>query len=354
MLLSKILLETKIENSIENREDISEIYFIIYRIYCIPEKKSYIGQTCSHMKSGEFFIPAGIGARCKRHYSDREKLEYKDRPLYKALNTYSTDQFEVTEEQHVFGKDLARINQIEAEYIIKYESQIPKGYNFELVGKRYSELLKQLAEYHGFTIDHFEYKDPGRNTRKHEVGFGTRFNLARGEYDRDIILQHIENIKVEGVELRRVSPRGKDEYRVIVTEVDQKNTIRIYAKDEKDACELGENIIALHQDKNINIVISPNFYKGYKYQPKLDKILGLAEYVVRVRGFANTKQTTGVTTYTVHFRGIIDGKKQLLMTISFGGKKIPIETSMEEALKFVEKFKNDNDKSTPVYEMEPI
>ena len=106
---------------------IDDLYGIIYRIYCIPEDKSYIGQTYSHNYVNNYFNRYGVLNRMKVHYRSKNTKTCKNRPLYVALNKYSTDQFDITEEIRIYGKDLANINQIEGDYMTKYNSVYPNG-----------------------------------------------------------------------------------------------------------------------------------------------------------------------------------------------------------------------------------
>ena len=89
---------------------LGEVYGIIYRIYCIPEDKSYIGQTYSHYycydpkQKKRYLARHGIISRCKSHYRDREREHCENRPLFKALNTYNPYQSDVTEKNRHFSK----------------------------------------------------------------------------------------------------------------------------------------------------------------------------------------------------------------------------------------------------------
>ena len=55
--------------------------------------------------------------------------------------------------EKIFGKELALINIKEGEYMKKYNSLDPNGYNTEEVGKIYSQLLKDLSKFYNFEIE---------------------------------------------------------------------------------------------------------------------------------------------------------------------------------------------------------
>ena len=134
----------------EKKNELNDVYGIIYRIYCIPENKSYIGQTFSHCYSRKYICKSGILTRCKHHYNDRTLEVNKDKPLYTALTKYSPDQFIIYEEEQLFNTSIGLINQKEGEYMIKYNTLSPNGYNIEETGKKYSKLLKDLIDLHEF------------------------------------------------------------------------------------------------------------------------------------------------------------------------------------------------------------
>ena len=44
------------QNHPPKKNDLKDVYGIIYRIFCVPENKSYIGQTFSHGYVGQYLI----------------------------------------------------------------------------------------------------------------------------------------------------------------------------------------------------------------------------------------------------------------------------------------------------------
>ena len=266
---------------------IDEVYGIIYRIYCIPEDKSYIGQTYSHKTTRHpngnyYWTRYGYINRCKRHYRERELELNKDKPLYQALCEYTLNDFEIYEEKKVTGKDLARFNQIEGEYIEKYNSLSPDGYNIEEVGKKYPPILHKLAQHYNFEIEHFRYVDKTRNTRGKDVCFGTFFNLEKQpKYEESIIVDSLKKIPLEYIRLMKTRDilRLKDVYRLLakVNQDKHKHTPQLF--NSKEECR------AVAEKVGVKIIEAESFQgidSCYQYQNKLNKILESQQYHQKV------------------------------------------------------------------------
>lgn len=320
-------LNYSIRKDRSKKTDISEVYGIIYRIYCIPEEKSYIGQTFSHTISGENFQRKGVLNRCKIHYRAKDYDENKERPLYIALNTYPSDQFEIFEEIRLYGSDIGKINQIEGEYMKRYQSLYPLGYNLEEIGKKHSRILKLLEDHYQFETKESIYTDKTRKNRCKDVCFGKRFGLEKGTYDRDITIQKLRTIQIESVRLLETTGG----LRIVVKETGNRDNIRLYFNGSREEC------LAFAREITPNVEVSESF-RGqtcYKYQTKLEKILTFPE-ITKISGKAYKNKASGAQTYLLIFYGKKDGKIQSLCRISFGGKKINIEESRKDAILFIE------------------
>lgn len=334
MLLSELLQMGHIHaNRNKKPAEISDVYAIIYRIYCIPENKSYIGQTFSHSICAEYYQKAGILSRCKKHYRVKDTQVCKDRPLYQALNKYEPDQFEVYEEEIIRGSRIAELNQIEGEYIKKYNCMKPNGYNMEEVGKKYSQINERLGEYYHFEMKQNNYVDKTREARRKDITFGRRFKLISRKFSRELVLEKLQSIEVEFV--RVIDSRG---LRLIVREKGANENIRIYFKGSNEEC------LAFAKKISPNVIISDSFRQSeYKYQERLEQVLSKTDLCNRVRGTV----VLG-TSYLLLFYGPVDGKQQTLIRTSFGSKNIPLEQSYRDAMEFIEKFKTLTS-SKPVY-----
>jgi hypothetical protein len=334
-LLIKMLLSELLEMNHKKRSKptvVEDIYGIIYRIYCIPENKSYIGQTFSHFKTSNSFASCGILTRCKRHYQSRNYKINQNKPLYIALKKYPPSQFQIFEETKLYKSEIARINQIEGEYMVRYNSLIPNGYNLEEIGKKESELMKILAEFHKFEIEKTEYKDKTRERRCKDVCFGTRFNIPRELVNLDTIEEELKKIKISSIKLTK----SVGTLRIIVKEEDSKDNIRIYFHGTTEEC------IDFVEQFTDNIIITEKFYEGtYKYQNKLNKVISLDNIKKVIYGIRKSK---GKTTFVIAFRGLINGYSELLEKFSFGGKN----GNIEEGKKFLELFKQQTTLN-PIY-----
>ena len=335
MKLNEILeLNYSIRKDRTKKTCISEIYGIIYRIYCIPEDKSYVGQTFSHSIASDNFCRHGIINRCKIHMRYKDYDDHKNRPLYKALNTYPTDQFEIFEELKIYGKDIGLMNQIEGEYMKKYNSVYPYGYNVEEVGKKYTKLLKLLEEHYQFETKDNVYVDKTREDRCKDICFGKRFDLQKKSYTRDLILEKLRTINIQSARL--VETTGG--LRIILKETGKRDNIRVYFKGSREEClEFTKRIT-----DNIEVSESVRGEDCYKYQTKLENVLSFSE-ITKVSGKAYKNKSSGAETYLLIFYGKKNNKIQSLSRISFGGKKVNIEESKGDAMSFIDHVKMERE-----------
>ena len=325
----------------KTRTQISEVYGIIYRIYCIPENKSYIGQTFSHNFSGKYICKRGTLERIREHHNSRILESQKHKPLYIALSTYEPDQFEIFEEEKITGKDIGLINQKEGEYMEKYNSMNPSGYNIENVGKNYPNMLLKLSEHYGFEILKNVYKDTTRARRVKDVCIGTYFKLKKQLHvGLEKTLELLKTVDVESVTL--TDSKG---FRLIVKIKGERDNIRIYFSGRREDCvEYAKKI-------SNNIIIKPSF-KGkdvYKYQDKLDTMLEDKDIIESVTCKSYHNNARNCDTYLVSVYGNKNSKFQIIHRISFGGASIKIDESYKIALDFIEKIKENIDNSSVKY-----
>jgi hypothetical protein len=322
----------------DNPTMLDDVYGIIYRIYCIPEEKSYVGQTFSHyFGADQYLCRHGLLKRCKIHYACKDDEDRKNRPLYVVLNKYPTDQFEVFEEKRLVGKELAIINQLEGEYMKKYNSLYPNGYNVEEVGKKYGRLLKELSEYHEFTIENHLYEDTTRQRQCQDICIGRYFKLPKSQLSNEKVLELLSTIDIESVKL--TNSKG---IRIIVRERGKKDNIRIYFQGTEEEC------LEYVKDISDNVTIMESF-KGkscYKYQSKLDKVLEDIQFIEKIQGKSYKNNARNTETYLLTFHGRKEQKKksQTIHRVSFGGKQ-DIKISYEQALEFVDKLRAQTEKN---------
>lgn len=328
----------------EKKTELKDVYGIIYRIYCIPENKSYIGQTFSHLYSRKYIVKSGILNRCKHHYNDKNLESNKNKPLYIALSKYSSDQFIVYEEEKLYETNIGLINQKEGEYMIKYNSLCPNGYNIEETGKKYSKLLKDLSILHNFEIKKYEYVDKTRQRRTKDICIGTYFNLKNQKIGQEKTLELLKPLEIEKVTL--TNSKG---LRIIIKIKNEKDNIRVYFSGTNKEC------IDFANKMSKNVIINPSFIgkESYKYQTKIDKILEEKD-ITTITGKSYHNNTRDSDTYLIMISGTKNKRVQTLHRISFGGKYINIKDSYKIGLDFIERLKKGLNNSSIKYIIENI
>ena len=329
------LLEIKrpVKNAGDKKTELTDVYGIIYRIYCVPENKNYIGQTFSHGHVGKYLSKKGLLNRCRDHYNNRLLEVNKDKPLYIALEKYDLVDFEVFEEEILYKQDISLINQKEGFYMLKYNSLFPNGYNSEEIGKKYSKLVKDLCELYNIEIQKHNYVDTTRENRIKDICIRTYFNLKR-EYGLgpDKTLELLKTLDIEKLSL--VFSNG---LRIIIRIKNYKDNLRVYFSGSNEEC--------LEYSKKIsdNIIITPSFYgkDSYKYQLKLDKVLEDKDIITSIIGKDYSNSSRNSRTYLIIIYGIKNGRTQILHKVSFGGSSINIEDSYKTSIEFIEKFKRE-------------
>lgn len=112
-----------------NRDD---VVVEIYKITCSVSSKCYIGQTVSHIRNGDVYIRGGMHNRLRQHFSEaRSNRCNQSTYLNRAIRKYGQDTFKV-ELIAVCKRDDS--NQMEKEYIKKYNTLTPNGYNLNKGG----------------------------------------------------------------------------------------------------------------------------------------------------------------------------------------------------------------------------
>jgi len=329
----------------EKKTELNEVYGIIYRIYCIPENKSYIGQTFSHTYSRKYICKWGILNRCKQHYNDKNLELNKDKHLYIALTKYPPDQFIVYEEEKLYNTSIVFKNKKEGEYMIKYKSISPNGYNIEETGKKYSKLLKDLSILHKFEIIKYEYIDKTRSRRKKDICIGKYFGLKKQQLGLEKTLELLKPLEIESVSL--IKSKG---LRIIVKLKNEKDNIRVYFSGTNEECiEYAKKITE-------NVVMTPSFIgkNCYKYKLKLDKVLEDKDIITAVTGKSYHNDTRNSDTYLIMVSGSKNERVQTIHRISFGGKSININDSYKIGLDFVERLKKELNNSSIKYILETI
>lgn len=309
---------------------LNDVYGIIYRIQCLPENKSYIGQTLSHGYSGKYLSKKGILTRIKQHYNNKDLDNNKNKPLYKAFKKYSTSDFEIYIEEKLYEKEIGLLNIKEGQYMKKYNSLNPNGYNTEEIGKKYPKILKDLSKLYNFEIKKYEYIDSTRDRRVKDICIGKYFGFSLRKIDLTEALKYLKKIEVDKVTLTE-----SNGLRILVKPKNEKDNIRIYFHGNK------ENCLEYARKISSNIIITSKFYGKdiYKYQDKIDKVLKDKDIITTITGNSYYNNSRKCSTYLIMISGTKNERIQNLHRISFGGKSIELKDSYNIALDFINKLK---------------
>ena len=113
----------------------NKYYGYIYIIYNIINEKVYIGQTRRDVET-----------RWKQHLLSSKNINDNNTELYKAMNKYGSDKFNVRliKEYSSCSKDelIKMLNAEEIKYISEYNSIYPYGYNMQYGGNSPTESIK--------------------------------------------------------------------------------------------------------------------------------------------------------------------------------------------------------------------
>ena len=120
-------------NIIKNIVNENERYIEIYKITNKINNKIYIGQTVSHILNHRKYRKYGCIGRFNSHISESKSLK-KNQCTYlnNAIRKYGPEHFTV---DLLTTCDITKGDEIETEYISKYNSLYPNGYNLKNGGK---------------------------------------------------------------------------------------------------------------------------------------------------------------------------------------------------------------------------
>lgn len=106
----------------------------IYKMTNLKNDKEYVGQTVTHRKNHNKYRPFGYNGRFNDHISEAIN-NTKDKQctyLNNAIRKYGRDNFEV---ELITTCSLKDADETEKEYISKYGTLYPNGYNLTIGGK---------------------------------------------------------------------------------------------------------------------------------------------------------------------------------------------------------------------------
>ena len=355
--ITKVEEEDKDFISINNKPPkIEEVKGIIYSVYCKNTEKYYIGQTISHqfVRKNKTWVSSGIKSRWTCH--KREAKNMTNTPLYNDMRKHGYDNFVIEEVKIYEGKDIGDLDLYEKEYIEKFNSRIPNGYNKILCTSYIGISRKRVLDY--YKIEQKEYKiysqRKDRSMCKH-IDKNT-------DTEKIFKKENIEKIKLfyekskNCIVVKFFLNNQKDRYRInfqnakktindLLTKaikyvskfVDDISFIEMdeKVKDIMDKnCEekLGIEFINEEKEEQFKDIVKEkinNQYDTIHYNKKLEEISKFD--TVRINGKKSFHKTKNITVYLVYF--INENNKSKKM--SFGGKTTTIEKSYENAKTFV-------------------
>lgn len=320
-----------IENFIPDKDiTIEKVYGIIYRIHCKPENKSYIGQTLSHYLIKDKWHPSGLQSRIRKHF-DKENTIEKKSLITQVLTKYSKEDFDVYIEEKVPGNIINKLNSKEEEYMKKFNTLSPNGYNFVKVSNTNCKSKQAILDYYQLETEEKKYVDDTRERRAKDITTGKRFksNTERLEFFKDKEIEEVSITYTSGALRVLVKLKGdKDKYRLV------------FGGRKKEALEfankLSNNVIIKQVAKDF--LEEKDLSNTYKWQDKLEE-LSKGTYTSIKGKFYYHKRFDGYT-YSLFFYGLKKKRTILLSKISFGGKHNTIEENYNEGCLFIEKLKN--------------
>jgi hypothetical protein len=169
-------------------------YIQIYKITNLINSKRYIGQCVSHILNHGKYRPYGYYKRFLGHISESKSCKKNQcHILNNALRKYTINDFKVEIIDRCLQKDA---DKLEHDYILKYNSLYPNGYNIKLGGtvfvhtndskKKLSEsgkvyyIYKKLYKVRDIDITNYDFNDIIRPLLKHNQQYGWYLYFRRG------------------------------------------------------------------------------------------------------------------------------------------------------------------------------
>jgi len=169
-------------------------YIQIYKITNLVNNKLYIGQCVSHILNHGKYRPYGYYKRFLGHISESKSSKKNQcHILNNALRKYDINNFKVEIIDRCLQKDA---DKLEYDYILKYDSLFPKGYNIKLGGKVFVHtdnskkllsdsgkqyyIFKKLYKIRNINIENYDFDKIIRSLNKHSKQYGWYLYFMRG------------------------------------------------------------------------------------------------------------------------------------------------------------------------------
>jgi hypothetical protein len=304
-----------------------DLYGYIYKLTSEDTNKSYIGQTLSHTCKNDKWIKTGIDTRIKLHL--RDSKNFPERPLYKDINLYTIDRFDIEIIHKVSVLELNKLDYLEHEEIKKNNTKYPYGYNITdntVSNKGVKAIVIKALELNNIEP---EYVPKTRKERRQQVliNIKNRDVFFKGKNIEKITIKKINNSKY--VPYIRVNIYIKDVSDIYRCDFyPNKNKKTTFEETYKIALCFSNSLVS----NESLIEVSSNIKNTYKYN---DKLMSLEHNIITtIIGKVYTHKQSRSKVYVLFFRG---NNKEI--KIQFGGRKTTEESTLIDVLEFIGKIK---------------
>ena len=150
----ELLTRRKLSNNIIDDEKLR--YCEIYKLSNLTNNKLYIGQAVSHILNHKRYRPYGSKGRFKCHISEAfSNKKAQCHYLNSSIKKYGPSNFKLEVLDYC---ELKMADKLETEYIIKYNSLYPNGYNLKLGGKQFRHTDESKRRVSNGIIKYYENK----------------------------------------------------------------------------------------------------------------------------------------------------------------------------------------------------
>ena len=302
---------------------------IIYSAYNVIEEKYYIGQTRTHRRSRDKFIPFGTIGRWDEHLDEAKNphLLCQSRLLNNAIRKYGKTSFVV---KTVCECTIDELDDMEIKFVSQYNSLSPNGYNLTSGGQVKNrivapELRKRLS------ISGKKYFS--------QEGAKEKQSTIISKFYRKNIIERYSELDIDKIEVRPIKEGSSFNiiYLYVYTKNEDPRRVRIGGKhiEFEEALRKSKDISMklLNGDESlleISPLITNSGNQWAKYLKKAESLSSLEITKVRFTVHKHTKNDV-VTTY-IRAKGMKNWKDEV--KIVFGGATLSLSDALKSACAF--------------------
>lgn len=314
--------------------NIEKVYGIVYKIQCIKTNKCYIGQTLSHFYKNDRWKETGIYNRMIEHYKTAlSKNDVTHTDLHRDMKKYGINYFKIEPVNFVPGCEINKIDSKESEMIKKYNCITPDGYNNQQKSSVLNPTKKYLIDYYKLNNKRPKEYFERQNRRQQKT------IKNEDEFNKIIKEENVMNVKIVPINHNSIISEIR-----LIFETEQGNIYRKnFNGNLSNAIKRAKNIAyMLTEEENIQIrqviLDIENGKKGeatYKYQDKLNKMLGLKNIsTISINATWHKTHEKYLALVSIYYN---DGKPKNSRAM-FGGKHSEPEQDFEIAREFAQKI----------------